>query len=790
MHDAMMSQTKPVAGHAVLQRLSDALRQGLTDFFQPSFLRFLDELPNRIMMLCAGLPDGEQQRYMDIIVELRRHRGDIESRVVGVLDAQLHRFLQQSQRRENTPQAQSPLSSMSLIDSADMEVTVALDTAGNRLAQSLEPVMGDAFIRLNALAPAINDVGVLPFHPRALLQIMLECLSLLMLSPEQKVALVRLFSADLNVAQLKPLISNALIQAQVPEIDKSIRKSEGGASRAEAKPDLNEVLRDIRDLSKKNAGSGGDSGKTGSAASSFDDGLPSEDEAGMPILHRAAGGGLVIEPEVLMRQAERFAQLSKSVAQTSLMPQNISPMAMEQEVATPLLMSLLTRLQDTQPRTHIDADPTAPSVSEVRNSIREQLKSDDDTVEVIGKKDTDIINLVSMMFDFILDDQDLPTAMKALIGRLQIPMLKVAIIDAGFFRTEDHPARRLLNSLAKAGVGWDEQAKSSDQLYKKLEETVFTILNDFNDDISLFDSLLEDFESFYAEQQTRVTAVDTRTREAEENRARADMARTIVQQALNRRLNGRKLPFAVVRILQEGWRHVLYLACLKEGTESESWRQAVKVVDALIWSVMPPKDDAQWVDRLRSVAPKLSNSLRKGLVSVHFDTLQTETLLREISNVHQEIIEGFEMATVDIFDQESAQANPDFDGTPVDQALRHTRPNMKAIVLPKAQITTVYEGETLPSSDRHVIAVKQMLVGTWIEFIHSERRDRHKLVAKIRTSEKLIFANRRGIKVAEMSQMQLAVELSQGRARIVEEQPQIVDRALQSVVGGLRQLSA
>jgi hypothetical protein len=41
-----------------------------------------------------------------------------------------------------------------------------------------------------------------------------------------------------------------------------------------------------------------------------------------------------------------------------------------------------------------------------------------------------------------------------------------------------------------------------------------------------------------------------------------------------------------------------------------------------------------------------------------------------------------------------------------------------------------------------------------------------------------------------MSQMQLAVELSQGRARIVEEQPQIVDRALQSVVGGLRQLSA
>ena len=64
------------------------------------------------------------------------------------------------------------------------------------------------------------------------------------------------------------------------------------------------------------------------------------------------------------------------------------------------------------------------------------------------------------------------------------------------------------------------------------------------------------------------------------------------------------------------------------------------------------------------------------------------------------------------------------------------------------------------------------------------------MVARIRTSEKLIFANRRGIKVAEMSQMQLAVDFSQGRARIVDEQPQIIDRALQSVVGELRQLNA
>jgi len=772
-----------VPPQATLLRFSDALRQGLSDFFVPIFLKFLDELPSKIMLLCQNIPDHEQQPYLDIIVELRRNRAQIEPRIAGVLEAQLHRFNQLAQKKD-TKTAELSFQEIALVDSSDMEVSVSLDTAGSRLSTALEPTLGESFGRLQLLATGLTEQSQLPFHGRALLQAMLECLSVIMLSAVQKVALVRLFSKELALAKLLPLVQDALYQAQVPEIDKTIRNNDTSSKKPEAKPDLADVLRDIRDQGRAGAGgAGGTVGANGTLESVVD-------EQGVAVLQRAPGGGLVVEPEALMRQAERFSQISPSVAAAAISPEATNPMAVEELVATNTLMALLTRLQDIQPRTHVDTDPTAPSVTEVRDSIRQQLHSDDERVERIGKQDTDIINLVSMMFDFILDDDDLPTAMKALLGRLQIPMLKVAILDANFFRTEDHPARRLLNSLAKAGIGWDEQAKSSDVMYKKLEETVFTILNDFEDDIALFDRLLEDFEAFYSEQQTRVSAVDERTREAEENRARADMARTIVQQALNRRLNGRKLPFAVVRLLQEGWRHVLYLGCLKEGTESESWRQAVKVVDALIWSVMPPKGDAQWVERLKNVSPKLMNSLRKGLVSVHFDTLQLETLLREIGTVHKEIIDGFETAMVEILDPESASANPDFNGTPVDQALRSTNPNLTAVVLPKADPNPVYEGETLPASDRHVIAVKQMTIGSWVEFMHSDRRDRHKLVARIRTTERLIFANRRGIKVAEMSQMQLAVEFSQGRARIVEEKPQIIDRALQSVVGGLRQLSA
>ena len=202
--------------------------------------------------------------------------------------------------------------------------------------------------------------------------------------------------------------------------------------------------------------------------------------------------------------------------------------------------------------------------------------------------------------------------MKALIGRLQIPLLKVAIIDKSFFNAESHPARRLLNALAKAGIGWSSRDPGGDALYAKIEEVVFRILNEFIDDLSLFDELLDEFTAFHEQQQKREDAVDKRTREAEEGRARAELARAMVQQTLNRRLTGRQLPLVVVKLMQDAWRNVLYINCLKDGTESEAWKQAVKVVDATIWSVLP-QSGAEWQARLQDVAPKLVNSIKKGL---------------------------------------------------------------------------------------------------------------------------------------------------------------------------------
>jgi hypothetical protein len=109
--------------------------------------------------------------------------------------------------------------------------------------------------------------------------------------------------------------------------------------------------------------------------------------------------------------------------------------------------------------------------------------------------------------------------------------------------------------------------------------------------------------------------------------------------------------------------------------------------------------------------------------------------------------------------------------------------------MPVAETVPPVMPNALPNDDEHVLQVSRLNVGSWVEFVDADAHDRHKLVARIRSVDKLIFANRRGIKVSEMSGMKLAVDMSLGRARVVEE-GELVDRALESVIGNLRELSS
>lgn len=784
-----------------------AVLEGLRTVIEPKINATLHNMMTRLEEIvyqwCQGLSDAEQQRYMDIIIAVRRERAQIEmdfSKALTMSFVQLPNIKPPVEAGKKGPSLSGfDFDSLSLVDSEDMEITVTVDSMVARTRLDYANLYSLLKQRFLHIAPSYNLIEKnFPLDTGALAQYFQNAIKHLVLEVSQKVLILRVFQQEF-LSQLWPILEEAnqyLVKAGVlPELKSTF------SSTAKKESDYDEVMARKEAEEKEKAEKGDepekkldtediftflkDVHKIGNSGPSANE-LPIPAAANGEVITGATyhggeyvgGGGVGLLPA---------SAVGGSVAAVPLVPQNIAETAKVQALATEQLVGLLSKLQENQPKAKLVDDDSSPTVSDVRSGIRNNLKSDDKKVEAVRQADEDVINLVSMLFDFILDDDDLPTAMKALLGRLQIPLLKVAIIDKSFFNAEKHKARQLLNLLAKAGIGWNQKDPGGDALYSKIEEVVFRILNEFISDLVIFDELLKEFTDFYDQQQKRTESIDKRTREAEEGRARADMARAMVQQTLNRRLTGRQLPLVVVKLLQEGWKHVLYINCLKEGTESEPWKQAVKVVDAVVWSVIP-QPGAEWIARLKNVSPKLMNSLRKGLAAVNYDALATEALLKELADVHNELMGGHTMPTVTVLDSESAKKEASTEGTiSAEQIINNNQANQAtAVVLPSDSLQPVL-AETLPSDNEHLQKVNQLNVGSWVEFIQTDRRDRHKLVARIRSVDKLIFANRRGIKVAEMSAMKLAVDMSQGRARIIEE-AQILDKALESVIGNLRTL--
>ena len=89
-------------------------------------------------------------------------------------------------------------------------------------------------------------------------------------------------------------------------------------------------------------------------------------------------------------------------------------------------------------------------------------------------------------------------------GDLQIPVLKVALVDSTFFSRKTHPARILLNKLAEAGLGWGPSVSEDDNAYRLLAQIVNRIIDDFDEDISLFSEAAQEIERFLQEDKERL----------------------------------------------------------------------------------------------------------------------------------------------------------------------------------------------------------------------------------------------------------------------------------------------
>lgn len=374
-----------------------------------------------------------------------------------------------------------------------------------------------------------------------------------------------------------------------------------------------------------------------------------------------------------------------------------------------------------------------------------------------ARAEQDVLDVMGMLFEFILEDDNLPDPMKALLARLQIPMLKVAVIDRSFFGSKSHPARRLLNRLARAAVGWvDDGDRSHKGLYGQIESVVVRVLNEFSGDVRVFEQINEDFAA-YLERETRSAEV-SEERIAQVNRGQEQLqsARKCVKAKLAELVTDAVLiPESVGEILRDGWHDLMLLAYLREGEGSDAWKNAYTLAERLIWSVQP-KQNQDERQRLLKIIPELLKTLRQGLENISFDQHRASRLFKDLQVCHITALRGGQVAASNV---------------PVVESI------------PSAQAT-----DTAPVDDSFHTAALALKLGDWLEWEIDGVQLRGKLSWRSEVSGRCIFVNRKGAKIAEMTVAGIASLLRDGQAKcLADVATPWMDRALEAMVEALNE---
>lgn len=382
----------------------------------------------------------------------------------------------------------------------------------------------------------------------------------------------------------------------------------------------------------------------------------------------------------------------------------------------------------------------------------------------VSEPEADVIDLVGMLFDFILDDANLPDSCKTALSHLHTPYLKIALQDKALFTQHQHPARRLLNTMAQAGVLYSNETDERG-LQAKMHWVVERVIHGFNGDLNLFDGLLIEFNEYVDTLRHKVELRERRAVEAAKGRDRLLGARELGLEVIRRCLAQRELPGIIRNFLELTWADVLVFVLLRHGEQSEEWRRACEVAEQLAWSGTPLDDSGR--ERLQTLRVPLLSDLRKGLELLggyHEDGIRR--LLQDLVAC-QHAVQAKQP-------QLAAQLKPTLPESPLGVMLGEDA-ELARLAPPRAGLSSRAQALTQE--------LAKLEFGTWFEFVSNGQSRILKLSWFSPTTHNYMFVDHQGQRVAVKPLTLLASEMEQGLARIVSPERAIplMDRALTAI---------
>ncbi len=501
------------------------------------------------------------------------------------------------------------------------------------------------------------------------------------------------------------------------------------------------------------------------------------------------------------------------------------------------LSGLQTVMRSQQPVYSIDPNQYKTELQQQLTSFKQQNS------HLSSSSDNQIIDIISMLFDFFFDDEALPDPIKVLIGRLQIPILKVAMIDESFFNQKKHPARKLLDSISKASLGWSTDAEQEQILIDKIEKIVDFLLTEFDQDVSVFETALDEFKEFMSVENTKVeNKLQEIKQQEQEKDEQLRHAQVLVTNFIQKMLNKHELSFTVIEFMEGIWAKVLSNTLVSQGAESKHWQNLKQITTILVWTLIP-KHSAEDKSKLLKTLPALLRALSRGMELVKTDVedqnrvfkmlvLEHSRVVKQTSknivtriddktvwpeggieaaftgftgiNDQDEVVDiqfskddtgGIQIAENDLDASQESESITNVTAIPTQQVVHNLEEftesvNQGTITIDEEIVldtsASQYESSLDQEQDESDQKARSLEIGDWIEFIeHGNKAVNAKLSWKSNVTGKYVFVNRHGVKIKNITVNGLAMEIRAGRAKLIES-VSVFDRAINSFMSSIK----
>ncbi|MEH6912307.1 MAG: DUF1631 domain-containing protein [Oceanicoccus sp.] len=679
----------------------------------------------------------EQNLYFESMREVRLKKDGVIAAFRSEIEGGFHDLMANVTPKNEPTDVENQNGSLSLVKNDVLEQTVAVTSMVNKARVNCQESLYHLNLRLDYLLPGITVTEKNnPLDPNQICHYFADACKTLDLNIKARIIVFKQFDR-LVVSKLTTAYTasnNLLIEAGILPNTRDYAKSKSGGKKQSLPTAADQAVNDI--LSPQ---------------------TPQNVEVEFAELGRLFASIRQYSPEVLSRVIPNYTPYAA----------NPGPVLQNQE-----LLQLLNATQ------HI---PTAPLSDEelklngIRNIINDILSSHGQEPErALHQPDDDVINLVAMFFDFVLDDKNLPVPIQALISRLQIPVLKIALHDKAFFSDGSHPTRKLINAIAEASIGWDDSSQpEKDRLYDVITKITHEINEQYEDDNNVFTAKYNELQLFIEQTDRKSSVVEKRTEQLAEGQAKTRQAKRMAQKAMFEKLKSTSLPEAISQFLTEHWLNYLVMTHLKHGDESPEWIDATQLIDDLSWASQK-QTDAKSLERLEKIRPALLTRIGSSLEKISATREEAADTLAKIEE------------TLGLLHSESTDA-PKIRPLTAEQAreLGHTPgsgskswKDMTGVERQQAR----YKQLTYD----FIRKAEEIPLHAWLSYADNKtgKITRCKLASRIEQTDTYVFVNRFGFKALEKQRKDFAVDLQAGRAAVLDS-GQLFDRALSNVLGRL-----